>query len=73
MTEKIASEFPSIQLPPPGVKLRLPPKSNTTYEEAYAQVRRHLKDDGQQAAMSVQMQSQVRAIHAEPIRTGESD
>lgn len=43
-----------------------------TYEEAYAQVRRHLKDDGAQATMSVQMKSQVLSVHAEPIRIGTS-
>jgi hypothetical protein len=64
----------SIQLPPPGVQLRLPPQTGRklSYEEAYAQVRRHLKDDGGQATMSVQMKSQVQAIHAEPIRVGTS-
>jgi hypothetical protein len=66
-------DISSIQLPPPGAKLRLPPTSSTTYEEAYAQVRRHLKDDGKQATMSVQMKSQVQAIHAEPVRVGASD
>jgi hypothetical protein len=62
------------QLPPPGVQLRLPPQTGRklSYEEAYAQVRRHLKDDGAQAAMSVQMKSQVQAVHAEPIRVGAS-
>lgn len=47
------------QLPPPGVPLRLPPQTGRklSYEEKYAQIRRHLKDDGAQAAMSVQMKS----------------
>ena len=53
-------DLDSTQLPPAGVKLRLPPKSSLTYEQKYAQVRRHLKDDGKQAVMSVQMQSQVK-------------
>ena len=65
-------DLSKIQLPPPGVKLRIPPPSGKKlgYEEVYAQVRRHLKDDGNQAAMSVQMKSQVRAVHAEQIRVG---
>lgn len=62
------------QLPPPGVPLRLPPQTGRrlSYEEKHAQIRRHLKDDGAQAAMSVQMKSQVQAVHAEPIRVGTS-
>lgn len=65
----------SIQLPPPGVQLRLPPKNvrELSYEEAYQQVRRHLKDDGEQATMSVQMKTQVREIHAQPVRVGTAD
>lgn len=65
----------SIQLPPPGVQLRLPPKNvrELSYEEAYQQVRRHLKDDGEQATMSVQMKTQVRGIHAQPVRVGTAD
>lgn len=61
-------------LPPPGVQLRLPPQTGRkmTFEEVYAQVRRHLKDDGDEATMSVQMKSQVQSVHAEPIRIGTS-
>jgi hypothetical protein len=67
-------DLSQIQLPPPGAKLRIPPPSPKplSFEEAYAQVRRHLKDDGNQATMSVQMKSQVLAVHAEPIRVGTS-
>lgn len=65
----------SIELPPPGVRLRLPPKNlrELGYEEKYQQVRRHLKDDGPEAAMSVQMKSQVRIINVEPLRVREGD
>jgi len=65
----------SIELPPPGVKLRLPPKNirELGYEEKYQQVRRHLKDDGAEATMSVQMKSQVSIAHAEPVRVREVD
>jgi hypothetical protein len=67
-------DLSQVQLPPPGANLRIPPPSPKplSYEEAYAQVRRHLKDDGNHAMMSVQMKSQVQAIHAEPIRVGTS-
>lgn len=70
----MSSDDTSIQLPPPGVQLRLPPQSGRKmgYEEKYAQIRRHLKDDGGSAKMSIQMKSQVQAIHAEPIRIGTS-
>ncbi len=52
----------SIQLPPPGAKLRLPPKNARvkTYEEVYQQVRRHLRDD-EGGEMSVQMKAQINA------------
>jgi hypothetical protein len=65
----------SIQLPPPDVTLRLPPKNlrELSYEEKYQQLRRHLKDDVAEATMSVQMKFQVRASHAEPARVGEID
>ena len=65
----------SIELPPPGVELRLPPKNlrELGYEEKYQQLRRHLKDDGSGAAMSVQMKYQVSAVHAEPVRVCEVD
>jgi hypothetical protein len=58
-----------IQLPPPGAKLRMPPKNRRelSYEEVYQQVRRHLRDD-EDGAMSVQMKSQVEARHAQPER-----
>lgn len=70
----MALDLQSIQLPPPGARLRLPPKTGRklSYEEAYQQVRRQLQDTGSQAAMSVQMNSQVRAAHAQPLRTGAS-
>jgi len=51
-----------IQLPPPGCELRMPPPNlrESTYEEVYQQVRRHLKDD-EDGEMSVQMKAQINA------------
>lgn len=59
----------SIQLPPPGAKLRLPPpnRRELSYEEKYQQVRRHLRDD-EDGAMSVQMKAQVHAHETQPAR-----
>lgn len=59
----------SIQLPPPGVETRMPPKNRRelSYEEAYQQVRRHLKDD-EAGTMSVQMKAQINGVHAHPAR-----
>jgi hypothetical protein len=58
-----------IQLPPPGAKLRLPPKNRRelSYEEKYQQLRRHLCDD-EGGAMSVQMKAQINGSHAHPAR-----
>ena len=71
------ADLASIQLPPPGVQLRLPPKNlrELSYEEAYQQLRRNLKDDEAEATMSVQMKTQVRVEHAVlvPIRAGATD
>ena len=62
-----------VQLPPPGVELRLPPPNlrELSAEEKYQQVRRQLKDDESSAdAMSVQMKTQVRQAraHASSVR-----
>ncbi|MBE7498283.1 MAG: hypothetical protein HS117_25375 [Verrucomicrobiaceae bacterium] len=59
----------SIQLPPPGAKLRLPPpnRRELSYEEKYQQVRQHLRDD-EDGAMSVQMKAQVHAHETQPAR-----
>jgi len=58
-----------IQLPPPGAKLRLPPKNRQemSYEQVYQQVRRHLRDD-EGGEMSVQMKAQISQNHAQPAR-----
>lgn len=58
-----------IQLPPPGAKLRLPPKNRRelSYEEKYQQVRRHLRDD-KDGEMSVQMKAQVHERQSHPAR-----
>ncbi|HBJ82348.1 MAG TPA: hypothetical protein DDZ88_00405 [Verrucomicrobiales bacterium] len=55
----------AIQLPPPGLKTRMPPKNRRelSYEEKYQQVRRHLKDD-EGETMSVQMKAQINGCHA---------
>jgi hypothetical protein len=55
----------TIQLPPPGLKTRMPPKNRRelSYEEVYQQVRRHLKDDAG-GTMSVQMKAQINGRHA---------
>ena len=66
----MSQDISSTPLPPKGAKLRLPPKSSLTYHEKHAQIRRHLKDDGAKATMSVQMKSQVRSVHAEQARVG---
>lgn len=59
----------AVQLPPPGVELRLPPpnRRELSYEEVYQQVRRHLRDDDD-GAMSVQMKAQVHASENQPAR-----
>lgn len=74
-----AEEFPylhpmsfdpaAIQLPPPGVETRMPPKNRRelSYEEKYQQVRLHLKD-GDAGTMSVQMIAQINGSHAHTAR-----
>lgn len=65
------NDFP---LPPPGAKLRVPPSRPVTYEEAYQQVRRQLKDDGSnESSMSVQMKAQVRSTHADSLKLRTAD
>ena len=48
------ADLSTIQLPPHGAKLRLPPPNDRelSYEEKYQQVRRHLRDDDE-GGMSV--------------------
>lgn len=64
----MSKDYSDIQLPPPGVALRLPPKNKRelTADEAYQQVRRHLKDDeGGEGTVSVQMKAQIKSSRAE--------
>lgn len=63
-----------IQLPPPGVETRMPPKNRRelSYEEKYQQVRRHLKD-GDAGTMSVQMTAQINGINAHTARACTAD
>lgn len=65
----------TIQLPPPGAQLRLPPPNlrELDYEGKYQQLRKHLKDEGNDASMSVQMKTQVSILHAEAVRAGAAD
>lgn len=61
-------------LPPPGAKLRVPPKSELSFEEKYDQIRRQLKDNGgSESTMSVQMKAQLRADHADSLRLRTAD
>lgn len=69
----MALDFSSIELPPSGVVLRLPPDFSTkspavTGDYVYEQVRRQLKDGAgaSEKTMSVQMKSQLRISHAQP-------
>jgi hypothetical protein len=59
----------TVQLPPLGCELRVPPpnKRELSYEEKYQQVRRHLKDD-EAGTMSVQMKAQINGNHANATR-----
>jgi hypothetical protein len=67
--QRMSFDPSTIQLPPPGAKLRLPPpnRRELSYEEKYLQVRRHLRDD-EDGAMSVQMKAQVHAHETQPAR-----